>query len=285
MKIIPIIKNFLLQKPHIEATISNLRNIYLEKDKDIALDFSELEKIKEGDIMVLSAQIEKTIINNNTRFYRNGKLPQDKAIRQLFSNLPQVIHVKKNIQLDELSNAEKEKLLIPKFIDKLVKDLKKIGIKEYFYDFNSFLTELIANAVEHGIENKNINFWLNTEYDKKEKKARYTFVDMGIGIIDSHKKAGLPLKYKFSGDYKIVIDSLYGVLGSSTGESNRGKGLPQLKDMIVKEYISDLVLITNNVTLHFINGEFVDSRNSNFVGTYYSWTINQENFQKWKNII
>ena len=32
--------------------------------------------------------------------------------------------------------------------------MKKIGIKEYFTPFNVFLTELIGNAVEHGIENK-----------------------------------------------------------------------------------------------------------------------------------
>ncbi len=106
---------------------------------------------------------------------------------------------------------------------------------------------------------------------------------MGVGIIESHKKSGnLLLKYRILGDHQILLDSLNGTLGSSTGESNRGKGLPQLKEMIEKEYISNLVIITNTITLQYKNGNFNYSKNPNFVGTYFSWTINKENFQNGK---
>jgi hypothetical protein len=142
---------------------------------------------------------------------------------------------------------------------------------------------LIGNAVEHGIENENINWWLTSEIDYGSKTAKYTFVDMGLGIIGSHKKAGLPFKYYFINDHRVVLNALSGKLGSSTKEPNRGKGLPQLNEMIVKEVVSNLIIITNNVSLNFRNGSFVTTSNPNFVGTYFSWTIDHNNYQKWKN--
>ena len=99
------------------------------------------------------------------------------------------------------------------------------------------------------------------EIDRNTKVAKYTFVDMGSGIVASHKKAGLPIKYFLLGQKQIVKDTLFGRLGSSTKVSNRGKGLPQLRDMIERHIISNFVLITNNVSLTFENGSFVAKTN------------------------
>ena len=113
----------------------------------------------------------------------------------------------------------------------------------------------------------------------------YVFVDMGKGIAGSHKEAGLPFKYLFLGDKYIVQDSFSGSLISSTKQSNRGKGLPFIKDLVEKGIISDFQLITNRVCLEYVNEEFVYERIPNFDGTYYAWSINIENFNKWKSIV
>jgi hypothetical protein len=283
MKIVKLPSFFLLKDKYLSPTILSLAQLTKRKEKEFEIDFSELKEMRKGDVMVLYAQIEKSIIINKNKIYRKGSLPTIKKIKELLMSPSIIHHEKKKIELPEISDSEKEKLLYPKLIDIIVNDLKKIGIKEYFYPFNVFLTELIGNAVEHGIENRNINWWLTQEIDRQTKVTKYTFVDMGLGIIDSHKKAGLPLKYMFLKKKKILLDALNGKLGSSTKQSNRGKGLPQLREMIEKEYVTNLILITNSVSLYFQNNIFFTKKNPNFVGTYYSWTIDQNNYQKWKN--
>ena len=283
MKFIKAPSSILLKDRHLNPTILFLAELIKFNKEILALDFSEIHEMRQGDLLVFAAQIEKSITTNRNKIIRKGALPKTKSIRKLLTKVDNVFHINKPINIPEVSNAEKENLLNPTLIDNIVNDLKKIGIKEYYYPFNVFLTELIGNAVEHGIENRKINWWLTSEVDNKNRIAKYTFVDMGLGIISSHKKAGLPWKYYFKNSIQILLGALSGELGSSTKESNRGKGLPQLRDMIVKENVSDLILITNDVSLNFQNGSFVVRRNPNFVGTYYSWTIDHNNYQIWKN--
>ena len=121
--------------------------------------------------------------------------------------------------------------------------------------------------------------------DYNTRSIKFVFVDMGIGIVDSYRKAGLPREHQKKSDDEILLLALNGVLGSSTKEPNRGRGLPQIRDMVEKNYISDFVLITNTVSLRYENGRFEQMSHQNFVGTYYSWTISKENFNLWQNRI
>lgn len=80
--------------------------------------------------------------------------------------------------------------------------------------------------------------------DSTSKTITFVFVDMGIGIIDSYKKAGLPSSYNKKSDVDILLDALDGRLGSSTRQPNRGRGMPQLKHMVEKKL--DIKLCINN---------------------------------------
>lgn len=283
MKIIKLPHTFKLKDSSLKVTISTLTKFLKPKKKIVTIDFSGLNTTTKGDIMVLMAQIEKSIITKQNKIYRKGSLPKNHKVKKILMSSMDLVHVNKNIEVNKLEESEKAKLLNPNIIDSVVKGLKKAGIKEYFTPFNEFLIELIANAVEHGISNRNINWWLTHEIDWKKKEVKYTFVDMGLGIVGSHKKAGLPIKYKFLPDKNIVLDALHAKLGSSTKESNRGRGLPQLRAMIEKGFVSNLSLISNNVSLRFENDKFVSTSNRCFVGTYYSWTIDKKCFERWKN--
>ncbi|MBA4240189.1 MAG: hypothetical protein C0448_05655 [Sphingobacteriaceae bacterium] len=284
MKVVKLPSRFLLTQKHINVTISILNELVKDGEKELAIDFSGLIDMRKGDLLVLIAQSEKATIDKKIKLYRTGGIPNVSRIKKLFTAKSVFFHVNKTIEPSNLTDAEKENLVNPDIIDSVVKDLKKIGIKDYYVPFNIFLTELVGNAVEHGIKAKNINWWLTHEIDRKNQTVIYTFVDMGMGIINSHKEAGLPFRYNFVKHENIVLDSLYGRLGSSTKEPNRGRGLQQLKDMIEKELISNLVLITNTVSLEYIDGTFVANNNPNFVGTYFSWTISKENIKKWKSV-
>lgn len=253
MKIVLLPRKFLMEREFLALTIKTLKRFITIKDEQLAINFSELEEIRKGDLIVLFAQIEKSIFSNGNKIYRVGRFTSVKILKELLKSNTSVLHKYMEISIPYLNDSEKQKLINPFLIDSIVKDLKKIGIKDYYFPFNVLLTELIGNAVEHGIENRKISWWLTHEIDRIGKSIKYTFVDMGTGIIQSHKKAGLPIKYIFLGDKKIVKDTFFGKLGSSTKFSNRGRGLPQLRDMIEKQIISNFVLITNSVSLNFEN--------------------------------
>lgn len=98
----------------------------------------------------------------------------------------------------------------------------------------------------------------------------------------SHRSAGLPPGYTDRGDKYIVADSLNGILRSSTGDNHRGRGLRQILGMIQNNCISDFILITNKVSVRFVNNKLEYQEHLNFVGTFYSFSINKNNFEQWK---
>jgi hypothetical protein len=280
MKTIKIPKFFLFQENHIKRSISFLRKLITTRSNKIAIDFSSMEDTSKGDIMIFTAQIEKAMAECNKQFFRMGKMPSNRKTRKLLLLSYKMIHQNQSLS-SNLSDAEKASLVNPAIIDGIVKELRKIGIKNYYFPFYIFLTEIIGNAVEHGIENRKINWWLFQDIDFINKSIKYTFVDMGNGIIKTHKKAKLPFKYFFLPECRIVLDSFKGRLGSSTKEPNRGKGLPQLMKMIDNEIVSNMLIITNKINLRYKNNCFKSGKNPNFVGTYYCWTINSYNYDKW----
>ena len=284
-KTIQLPKVFVFKDENVRAVITimvRLSNIWRKK---VHIDFSLVKQVRKGDLMVLMAQLEKLSLKKKQIKFRGIT----KNILGLFRE--KVIHFK-DFNNANIANIAKE--TSPVVVENVVVDLKKIGINRNsdhgftFYErIKALLTEIMGNAVEHGISNKNINYWLTSEVDNKNKQITVTFVDMGRGIAYSHKKARLPLKYRIIGlfsDNKIVLNSLLGKLPSSTQEVNRGKGLPEIREIIKTGIVSDFILITNRTLIQYNNNQFITNRIDNFKGTYYSWTINKKNFEKWKTL-
>lgn len=257
------------------------------KDSLVVLDVSSTKSISEGAFLTLKAQVEKI---NKSRHDKQRYTIYGAKTREVINFLkkhfvatskPNVkeFHVDLDVKKGMTADSETDPILV----DNIVKDLKTIGITEYYDPFYDFLVELIGNATEHGIKQKNINWWLMHYRDYESRAIRYIFVDMGRGIVNSHKENHVPFKYYFLGDSRIVKDSMDGKLPSSTKQKNRGKGLPFIKYLVIKEWISDFLLVTNKVIVHYDGKNIVYSQCKNFIGTYFSWSINNNNVQKWKN--
>lgn len=267
--------------------ISFLNKVLKAKGDSIIIDVSTTEEISEGGFLALKAQVEKAVMSSSRRLLFIINNPKSRFVRDFLktkfnkheSSQKTEFHVNmsigKDVKIDTVTD--------PTFVDKIVKGLKKVGIKEYFDPFYDYLVELIGNATEHGIKNRNLNWWLIHYRDRKTNSMCYVFVDMGVGIAGSHRDAGLPLKYRLSADKHIVKNAFSGNLGSSTKQKNRGNGLPFIKEIVEKGYLSNFLLISNRVSASEVDGNLVYSRNRNFVGTYYSWSINKENVLLWKN--
>lgn len=258
-----------------------LEIIYGSNYKHLILDFKSVDTITHSAYMVILAQVEKTIFKKKKKPIILANRNNVSVLNILFNNNTNLYH--KHFTYDRLKEIfpNKSKEVQPEITLTLEKDLRKIGIYD-FYELNTIITELLGNAVEHGIKNKDINWWLHHRYDSKSKSVKISFVDMGIGIAGSYRKAGFPAGYKDIGDQQIIKDAMDGSLGSSTKDSNRGKGLPQILNMINKQWISDFILITNRVSVRYIDGKLQYQDHTNFVGTFYSFSVNINNYRKWQ---
>jgi len=276
----PVILDF--ERANIRETVRFLRELYFGQRVTI-INFSETKRIADEVFMSIFAQTEKAYLDRRCRYNleRSNDFQVNIKIAKYIGkiNTDTMIHARTN-------NASKIYELArdvnPIVIDREVQNLKKIGIIEYYERFSNFLTEIIGNATEHGIKDKAINWWLWRDKDQVNKRMEYAFVDMGTGIIASYKKAGLPFRYWFKKDSTILLDALNGKLGSSTKQENRGRGLPAIREMIEKGFISDFIITTNNISLHYENGEFVCTKHRDFVGTFIAWSIDRDNFNIWK---
>lgn len=273
---------FYMRKDFLYEVIPALRKIVNTNSRNVYIDFSNVENASQGAYMVFLAQVEKAMkLKKNIRLY--PILPKAKSVQNIIFAKKKYAHKNIEILSSKIPNTESFRTVDPDFIDEIVLELRKIGFSEYYEPFYDYLVELIGNATEHGICNRKINWWMLRYRDYQKKCMVYVFVDMGLGIIKSYKKSGLPLRYLLRTKNNIPLDALYGKLGSSTKKNNRGRGLPQIREIIEKGLISDFILITNSVSLRYIDNEFIVSENPNFIGTYFSWTINKDNYITWKN--
>ena len=286
-KTITLPQEFVFKNENLKTMIDTLDQLSKLWQKKIYIDFSLIKQVRKGDLMVLMAQLENLAIKKKQIIFKD-KIP--KNVHDLFS--AKVVHFKTNTNI--LNDANIARKVNPSIVENIVQDLRRLGINKNspfgyaFYErMKALIVEIMGNAVEHGICNRKINYWLTSEIDRKNEQMVVTFVDMGKGIAYSHKKSKLPLKYRITGwfsDNKIVIDSLFGKLPSSTQEPNRGKGLPEIKKIIEMGFVSEFVLVTNRTLIQYKDNQFISTKVANFKGTYYCWTINKNNFEKWKTL-
>ncbi|EKN09448.1 hypothetical protein HMPREF1076_04477 [Parabacteroides goldsteinii CL02T12C30] len=270
---------FYMRRDYLHKVIPTLRKLIKYPSNEVYIDFSEVEEITRGSYMVLLAQAEKAMKMGKV-IYVFKRLPKSQDVLKILGYKDKIFH--KDIDLTK-GNALTNNTVDTQMVDELVSELKRIGINEYYQVFYDFLVELIGNATEHGIQHNKISWWLLKYRIPEQKAFKYVFVDMGVGIIRSYKESKSLGINRFRSSKWIVNNAFDGKLGSSTGQDNRGRGLPFIRSCVEKGFISDFILITNNVSLQCLDGKIVENSNPDFVGTYLSWTINKENFIRWKN--
>ena len=111
--------------------------------------------------------------------------------------------------------------------------------------------------------------------------------DIGFGILHTlNRRFGTLIKEKLQlkKDTQILERAFERRYGSKTGESNRNRGLPLIKDRFEKNFIKDLKVITNNVFLDFTDNNKTRILSKNLPGTFYTWNIDINCLKKWNQI-
>ncbi|MBP3245205.1 MAG: hypothetical protein J6M59_08910 [Bacteroidaceae bacterium] len=149
--------------------------------------------------------------------------------------------------------------------------------------------ELMQNTNNHAsLNGPNEHHWYTTvSYNKEKKKACFSFIDYGVGIIESINrnekgkfwnslsKIISLLKPRDNGDFlRMLLDG--SIHKTATGNYYRGKGLPGVYKAFRDNKISNLVIITNDAMADCQKNVFRTLTNK-FVGTYIYWELNVDN--------
>jgi hypothetical protein len=139
------------------------------------------------------------------------------------------------------------------------------------------LIEMIKNSCKHAFRSKDKVKWhIAVNHDEDNNKVKFSFVDNGIGIINSFEKADLLKSFRgfFRNDAEFIETAYKNGIESKTGKSWRGTGLPTIYETFGDGVIKKLVVITNDVYCDFETGQSILLKKS-FSGTYYYWEMDK----------
>lgn len=157
------------------------------------------------------------------------------------------------------------------------------------------LLELMQNTNNHADINKKgeKHWWLSVNHDKLNKKVSFIFIDYGVGIFESLKHK--PIENKWFGWFEKIKNRL--IHGDNaeifklllegqmhltvTGQHFRGKGLPGIREVLSRNQISNLRVISNNIFADVDSNKYI-KLNEEFSGTFVSWELTEKNINiKW----
>lgn len=166
-------------------------------------------------------------------------------------------------------------------ITEMIKDVVEYltGVKKNIKPLKSILLEICGNSIEHA-KTKDKQWLLGIKY--LDKKVIFTVTDVGKGILETLFIKNIKIMsnlIKFRSKLEILNGAFTQKYGSSTKEDNRNKGLPAVKFNSDSGAIKNLIVLTNNVILHFEDSKkstTFSSGTPRFKGTLFQWELTEE---------
>ncbi len=283
--------------------INKLDNFF-KKNKSVFVDLNNVEEIDYSAITVLlSVMVEFKIAKINF----NGNFPVNSLVRskledsQFFDRLNKPIMSEPEYSISKKNQifTKANKMVMPTLGLNVIQESSKTiwGDKRRCFGVQRTLLELMQNTHNHASLNKEGDefWWLSVNHNEKEKRVSFVFVDYGQGIFESlnNKPAGnkwsnFGKKIKslagYSNNAEILQKLLKGELHMTvTGQSFRGKGLPGIMQVLNRNQISNLYIISNNVFANVVKKNY-NLLNKKFNGTFLYWELCQNNENKIWNI-
>lgn len=258
--------------------------------KAIEFDISQVTKIDIGAIGLMLSKINEL---SRLGIHVRGNFPKNNECKDLIYSSGFLSHMKdlkgNNLKLRQANSNLMVNRGFDKTSNKLIGSVVRkavghlTGIEESYRPLYSMIQEMCANSVEHA-NNRNKN-WLFSVWYKNEKEICFTMTDMGSGVLKTIKKKFYQLiSETLLRDNKLILNGAFDKkYESQTGDINRNKGLPKIKNVAIENYIKSLIVITNGVVLDFSNTQNSRNIKPNFDGTFYYWELDKECIDRWKN--
>lgn len=275
--------------------INKIEKAYAKKKK-VFVELAKVEHISYGAIVVLLSIMVKFKTNGldfNGDFPRNKRAQKKLSDSGFFDFLYRDIKNSDDYSLGTKIHTHANKVTDPQKTAKLLSQMSSQmwGEEKTYPNIQSLLIELMTNTQNHASNEPGVNkhWWLSANYDKEKDVIFFSFIDYGVGILESinsksekncfHKalkKLGLLLGGKQDIDIleKLLNGEVHKIIESF--EKHRGKGLPFIKKMNEENFISNLKIITNGVFGNITCNKYEELRNK-LNGTYVYWEIKRDN--------
>ena len=284
----------MIENPEGTLELINSLERSLQKKEKVFVVLKHVEKIASGAIVVLLSIMIK-FRNQNVGF--NGDHPKNKKARLALINSGFFEHLYET-QGDHISIqghkgifTHANKTVDSNLSDQLISIVSKMiwGMPKRCTGVQRTYLELMQNTNNHAsLNGPNEHHWYTTvSYNKDKNKACFSFIDYGVGIIESINKNEKGkfwksltkifsiLKPQNNGDFlRLLLDG--SIHKTATGDYYRGKGLPGIYKAFKDNKISNLIVITNDAMADCQENAYRTLKNK-FVGTYIYWELNENN--------
>lgn len=261
--------------------------VSLKKNKKfITVSIKDVEEIDHTTISILKAI---SVYLKGKKIFLNGDFPIKENCRSYFidSGFLDQMYDEKGHPYQKTSKSDliffkkgqgrlslEDNIMISKIIIKAINHLT--GEEKHCLEIKSIIKEICGNSIEWGGSN-NQQWLLGVEYH--DEKVLFTVTDVGKGIIETlSRKFYLQIRdlLKNKDYHEILYQAFQKQYHSASNEINRNHGLPLIKSKFDENIILNLIVITNNVILHFENetlSKTFPKGAPRFRGTFYQWEM------------
>lgn len=261
-----------------------------------------LENVIEVDYSAIIVLLSIMVKFKAKKIEFNGNMPQNSEASKIlkesgfFDNLYKRFEEKESYEIPSIpsngihTHASKKvnSLLTGSIIDSAAKYIW--GEARRCQGVQRALIELMQNTNNHAEIGRpgEKHWWLSVNHNKERKNVAFSFVDFGVGIFTNLKNKPnqnkffgvlekMSSKFKYGDNAQLLKLILDGELHqTATGKLYRGKGLPGIAEVMTRNQISNLHIITNDVFC-------CPSQNiyrilaKPFTGTFVYWELGENN--------
>jgi hypothetical protein len=289
--------SFINNTEEVSVFIDKLNRQYEQKNKVFIL-LENVETVSYGAIVVLLSIMVKFKASN---IDFNGNFPSNLEARKIieqsgfFENLYKRFKDEERYSIHPKSNTihtHAWKDVDSELGAEIVENASKTiwGESRRCQGVQRALLELMQNTNNHAKigKEREKHWWLSVNHSKEENKVSFSFVDFGVGVFKSLDnksekskffgwKEKLAKAFNYSGNVELLKLILEGKLHKTvTNKHFRGKGLPGIREVLKRNQISNLHIITNDVYSNVSKGEYKRISKS-FSGTFVYWELTKEN--------
>ncbi|MGE5437952.1 MAG: hypothetical protein ACM3O3_12035 [Syntrophothermus sp.] len=296
-------RNFSIINNHQEMlAFFTLMNNALKANNNIYLNMNDIENITEDAILYLISRL--IYVQKRYPEHRvSGNFPKNKECEKILFACKFNKYVVTNRTYD-IDNNEILYLVDGfetdgKYVQKVLRFVSsKVNLEIVNRaDAYSVITEVLINSKHHAYKTFNPyeKWWMIALPDKNKKIVHITLLDNGQGIPRTIKKnfadkvSAIKEKFSFSIngnisriDSELIVSALEGEFRTSTGDKDRGTGMPTIFDASNNPQIDNLIIISNFAYVKIGKSKTISKKitlNDMFEGTLISWDFIDDPYQ------
>ncbi len=271
-----------------DAMISFFNDVRMAaRTRNVYVDLSGVRVMTPDAIATLLATIHHCRIRGARL---SGNVPSDSATQQMLNdsgfrtyvrNSPnfQYLAPKGHIEQRTLSGETFQNRFDQQLARRLIEfaTLRLTGKAQPHRPSFSVFCEAMLNTFNHASEADRSRqpWWASVYFDAIRKRACFTFIDLGVGVFESHRftmRLNILKGLRILNPGEILKKLFHGEIPSTTKLPGRGNGIPGMCDHCKAGRIKQLMVITNKA-IGNAETETYSVLANDFAGTLVYWEI------------